>query len=48
MTLAAPMEPAPLPHTAFAALPATPIERLRLPAALSGAAGSNRARSGTP
>jgi len=48
MTPAAPMEPAPLPHTAFTALPATPIERLRLPAALSGAAGSNRARSGTP
>ncbi|MDR3383241.1 tyrosine-type recombinase/integrase [Cupriavidus basilensis] len=42
------MEPTPLPHTAFTALPATPIERLRLPAALSGAAGSNRARSGTP
>ncbi|KDP84513.1 hypothetical protein CF70_019030, partial [Cupriavidus sp. SK-3] len=42
------MEPTPLPHPAFTALPATPIERLRLPAALSGAAGSNRARSGTP
>ncbi|QOT82061.1 tyrosine-type recombinase/integrase [Cupriavidus basilensis] len=32
----------------LAALPATPIERLRLPAELSGAAGSNRARGGTP
>src|SRR5438445_2338608 len=42
------MEPTPL---ALAALPATPIERLHLPAALSGAsgaAGSNRARGGTP
>ena len=48
MTPAAPMEPAPLPHTAFTAQPATPIERLRLPADLSGAAGSNRARNGTP
>jgi site-specific recombinase XerD len=48
MTPTAPMEPTPLPHPAFTALPATPIERLRLPAALSGAAGSNRARVGTP
>ncbi|MGT2509182.1 hypothetical protein [Cupriavidus basilensis] len=48
MTPTAPMEPTPLPHTAFTALPATPVERLRLPAALSGAAGSNRARGGNP
>ncbi|QOT78131.1 tyrosine-type recombinase/integrase [Cupriavidus basilensis] len=32
----------------LATLPATPIERLRLPAELSGAAGTNRARGGTP
>lgn len=48
MTPAALMEPTPLPQPAFTALPATPIERLALPAALSGAAGSNRARGGTP
>ncbi|MBB1633691.1 tyrosine-type recombinase/integrase [Cupriavidus sp. UME77] len=45
------MAPTALPHPAFTALPATPIERLRLPAALSGAsgaAGSNRARGGIP
>ncbi|EHP37736.1 integrase/recombinase [Cupriavidus basilensis OR16] len=42
------MESSQLSHTAFTALPATPIERLHLPAALSGAAGSNRARGGTP
>ncbi|MCY0854082.1 tyrosine-type recombinase/integrase [Cupriavidus sp. D39] len=40
------MEALPLP--ALHALPATPLERLRLPAELSGAAGSNRARGGTP
>lgn len=39
------MEPSQLP---LATLPATPIERLRLPAELSGAAGTNRARGGTP
>src|SRR5438128_2350532 len=48
MTPTSPMDPSPLPLAALAALPATPIERLRLPAALSGAAGSNRARGGTP
>lgn len=35
----------PIPHSS---LPATPIERLRVPPALSGGAGSNRARSGSP
>lgn len=39
------MESSQLP---LATLPATPIERLRLPAELSGAAGTNRARGGTP
>ncbi|WP_416048616.1 tyrosine-type recombinase/integrase [Cupriavidus basilensis] len=39
------MESSQLP---LATLPATPIERLRVPAELSGAAGTNRARGGTP
>ncbi|MGT2455426.1 tyrosine-type recombinase/integrase [Cupriavidus basilensis] len=42
------MEPSPPTPLALTALPATPIERLRLPADLSGTTGSNRARGGTP
>ncbi|MGT2453988.1 tyrosine-type recombinase/integrase [Cupriavidus basilensis] len=43
-----PSPPTPPTPLALTALPATPIERLRLPAELSGTTGSNRARGGTP